>query len=65
MEKVKKWALSIVFSYFTWGIPCKAKNNGFTNISIQKGQVTISAREYDCVSLKQHNSKTRADFFMK
>ena len=33
VKKVKKWLLSIAFfSYFTLGIPFKAKNSGFTNI---------------------------------
>ena len=32
VKKVKKWALSSFFSYFTWGIPSKVKNCGFTNI---------------------------------
>ena len=33
VEKIKKRALSIVFfSYFTWGIPFKAKSSGCTNV---------------------------------
>ena len=35
VKKVKKWALSIgFFSYFTWGIPFKAKGKDCTGLSM-------------------------------